>query len=117
MIMSPGCKPRSRYGTSHWHEGCLGCSSTCAHSRRRPHPRKSSPTQCAATRYADRSWGYGVALNLNGSWSWDGGLGSSFWIHPELDLSVIVLTQRLWDSPDLPLVHREIRQAAIDVFT
>jgi CubicO group peptidase (beta-lactamase class C family) len=82
-----------------------------------PHPRKSSPTQCAATRYADRSWGYGVAVNHDGSWGWDGGLGSSFWIHPELDLSVIVLTQRMWDSPDLPLVHREIGQAAIDVFT
>jgi CubicO group peptidase (beta-lactamase class C family) len=67
--------------------------------------------------FAERSWGYGVAVGRDGSWGWDGGLGSSFWIHPELDLSVIVLTQRMWDSPDLPLAHREIRQAAIDVFT
>jgi CubicO group peptidase (beta-lactamase class C family) len=66
--------------------------------------------------FAERSWGYGVAVGLDGSWGWDGGLGTSFWIHPELDLSVIVLTQRMWDSPDLPLAHREIRQAAIDVF-
>lgn len=67
--------------------------------------------------FVERSWGYGVAVGRDGSWGWDGGLGSSFWIQPDLDLSVIVLTQRRWDSPDLPLVHREIRQAAIDVFT
>jgi hypothetical protein len=40
-------------------------------------------------------------------------LGSSFRISPALALTVIVLTQRMWDSPDLPAVHREIRDAAI----
>jgi CubicO group peptidase (beta-lactamase class C family) len=67
--------------------------------------------------FTDRSWGYGVAVGHDGSWGWDGGLGSSFWIHPELDLTVIVLTQRMWESPDLPAAHREIRAAALEVFS
>ena len=67
--------------------------------------------------FFDRSWGYGVAVGHDGSWGWDGGLGSSFWVQPELDLTVIVLTQRMWDTSDLPQVHREIRAAAVESFS
>jgi len=63
--------------------------------------------------FASRSWGLGVGVGRDGSWGWDGGLGSSFWVSPELDLTVIVLTQRRWESPDLPQVHRDIRDAAL----
>lgn len=67
--------------------------------------------------FVERAWGYGVAVGRDGSWGWDGGLGSSFWVNPELDLTVIVLTQRLWESSDLPQVHRDIRAAALATVT
>jgi CubicO group peptidase (beta-lactamase class C family) len=44
--------------------------------------------------------------------AWDGGLGSSFLVDPARDLVVIVLTQRLFDSPTPPAVHTEIQEAA-----
>ena len=40
------------------------------------------------------------------------GLGSSFLVDPVRDLVVIVLTQRLWDSPQPPAVHTELQAAA-----
>jgi CubicO group peptidase (beta-lactamase class C family) len=61
----------------------------------------------------DRSWGYGLAVGTDGARRWGGGFGSSFWISPAPDLAVIVLTQRMRDSSDLPAVHREMRDAAI----
>jgi CubicO group peptidase (beta-lactamase class C family) len=61
----------------------------------------------------DRSWGFGLAVDTDGAYGWYGGLSSSFWISPALGLTVIVLTQRTWGSPDLPAVHREIGDAAI----
>jgi CubicO group peptidase (beta-lactamase class C family) len=44
---------------------------------------------------------------------WDGGLGTSFLVHPERDLTVIVLTQRLFESPQAPAVHTDLRAAAL----
>jgi CubicO group peptidase (beta-lactamase class C family) len=64
--------------------------------------------------FDDRSWGFGMAVGHDGSYGWDGGQGSSFWISPGLDLTVIVLTQRMWDSSDLAAVYREIRAAATE---
>ena len=67
--------------------------------------------------FFERSCGYCVAVGNDGSWGWDGGLGSSFWVQPASDVTVIVLTQRVWDSPDLPRAHQEIREAAMEVFS
>ena len=67
--------------------------------------------------FLEQSWGFGLAVGRDGSWGWDGGLGTSFWVNPGVDLTVIVLTQRLWESPHLPLVHREIRRAALAAVT
>jgi CubicO group peptidase (beta-lactamase class C family) len=43
-----------------------------------------------------RGWGLGTSVVLDGPWAgaigWDGGLGTSFLVHPERDLAVIVLT-------------------------
>jgi CubicO group peptidase (beta-lactamase class C family) len=60
----------------------------------------------------DRSWGYGQAVAASGAYGWDGGLGTTWLVDPQYDLTVIVLTQRLWDSPGLPQVHQDIQAAA-----
>jgi CubicO group peptidase (beta-lactamase class C family) len=59
-----------------------------------------------------RSWGFCQAVYDGGAFGWDGGFGSSWLIDPGRDLTVIVLTQRMWESADLPAVHRDIQAAA-----
>jgi CubicO group peptidase (beta-lactamase class C family) len=64
-----------------------------------------------------RGWGLGTSVVLDGPWAgatgWDGGLGTSFLVHPERDLAVVVLTQRLFDSAQAPAVHRDLQAAAL----
>jgi CubicO group peptidase (beta-lactamase class C family) len=64
-----------------------------------------------------RGWGLGTSVVREGPWAgafgWDGGLGTSFLVHPELDLAVIVLTQRLFDGPQAPAVHTDLQNAAL----
>jgi CubicO group peptidase (beta-lactamase class C family) len=63
--------------------------------------------------FADgRSWGFCQAVNANGSYGWDGGLGSSWLVDPGHDLVVIVLTQRMFDGPQTPQAHQDIQAAA-----
>jgi CubicO group peptidase (beta-lactamase class C family) len=59
-----------------------------------------------------RSWGFCQAVYDGGAFGWDGGLGTSWLADPSQDLAVIVLTQRIFESPDPPQVHRDIRAAA-----
>ncbi|HXW38861.1 MAG TPA: serine hydrolase domain-containing protein, partial [Acidimicrobiales bacterium] len=65
-----------------------------------------------------RGWGYCVAVSTNGpragAYGWDGGLGTSWLVDPVRDLVVIVLTQRMWDNPSLPQVHRDLQRAAYE---
>lgn len=44
---------------------------------------------------------------------WDGGLGTSLLAHPARDLAVIVLTQRLFQTPQPPAVHTDLQAAAL----
>jgi CubicO group peptidase (beta-lactamase class C family) len=64
-----------------------------------------------------RGWGLGTSVVREGPWAgafgWDGGLGTSFLVHPQHDLTVIVLTQRLFDSPQAPAVHTDLQAAAL----
>ncbi len=62
--------------------------------------------------FADRSWGYGQAVYSSGAFGWDGGLGSSWLVDPRRDLTMIVLTQRMFETSDPPPVHRELPAAA-----
>jgi CubicO group peptidase (beta-lactamase class C family) len=62
--------------------------------------------------FAGRSWGFGQAVLDGGAYGWDGGFGSSWLVDPSHDLTVIVLTQRMWESPQPPQVHRDIQAAA-----
>ena len=65
-----------------------------------------------------RGWGLGTSVVRTGPWAgaigWDGGLGSSFLVHPARDLAVIVLTQRLFDTPQATAVHTDLQAAALD---
>jgi CubicO group peptidase (beta-lactamase class C family) len=47
-----------------------------------------------------------------GAFGWDGGFGASWLADPARDLSVIVVTQRMFESPQPPPVHRELQAAA-----
>ena len=53
-----------------------------------------------------RGWGLGTSVVLDGPWAGairlGRGLGTSFLVHPERDLAVIVLTQRLFEGPRRP---------------
>jgi len=62
--------------------------------------------------FDEQSWGFCQAVRSDGAFGWDGGLGTSWLVDPRRDLVVIVLTQRYWESPQLPAVHRDIRAAA-----
>jgi len=58
-----------------------------------------------------RSWGFCQAVYDSGAFGWDGGLGTSWLVDPSHDLTIVVLTQRMFESPDPPQVHRDIQAA------
>jgi CubicO group peptidase (beta-lactamase class C family) len=64
-----------------------------------------------------RGWGLATSVVREGPWAgafgWDGGLGTSFLVHPERDLTAIVLTQRLFDTAQAPAVHTDLQAAAL----
>jgi len=62
--------------------------------------------------FAHQSWSYCQAVRDTGAFGWDGGYGTSWLVDPTRDLIVIVLTQRLFDSPAPPAIHGEIQAAA-----
>jgi CubicO group peptidase (beta-lactamase class C family) len=63
-----------------------------------------------------RSWGLSQSVITEGqragAFGWDGGLGTSWLVDPARDLVVIVLTQRLWETSELPPVHKDLQDAA-----
>jgi CubicO group peptidase (beta-lactamase class C family) len=63
-----------------------------------------------------RSWGFCQSVVTDGphagAYGWDGGFGSSWLVDPAQDLAVIVLTQRMFESPMAPPVHRDLQAAA-----
>jgi CubicO group peptidase (beta-lactamase class C family) len=78
-----------------------------------------SPQQRAAAGsvMADhQSWSFCQAVSVGGphpgAYGWDGGLGTSWLVDPARDLIVIALTQRLFNDPQLPPVHRDLQAAA-----
>ena len=62
--------------------------------------------------FKGRSWSFCQAVHSGGAFGWDGGFGSSWLVDPAHELIVIVLTQRQFESPELPRVHRDIQDAA-----
>ena len=63
-----------------------------------------------------RSWGLCQAVTTEGpragAFGWDGGLGTSWLVDPFRELVVIVLTQRMWETPHPPAVHGDLQDAA-----
>jgi CubicO group peptidase (beta-lactamase class C family) len=60
----------------------------------------------------NRGWGFGLSVftrrdhlyNIPGRFGWDGGYGTSWYSDPKEQLSGILLTQRMMDSPQPPTV-------------
>jgi CubicO group peptidase (beta-lactamase class C family) len=59
-----------------------------------------------------RSWAFGQSVLDRGAYGWDGGLGASWLVDPTCDLTVIVLTQRMFETAQAPAVHHDIQDAA-----
>jgi len=62
--------------------------------------------------FAGRSWSFCQAVADSGAFGWDGGLGTSWLVDPVRDLVVIVLSQRLFETPDAPALHGDVQAAA-----
>jgi len=62
--------------------------------------------------FSGRGWGFCLAVLDNGAFGWDGGFGSSWLVDPAHELTVIVLTQRMFERAEAPKVHRDIQAAA-----
>ena len=62
--------------------------------------------------FKDKSWGFCLAVQDDGSYGWAGGFGATWLMDPARDLTVIVLTQRMFDSSEPPAVHAEFQRAA-----
>jgi CubicO group peptidase (beta-lactamase class C family) len=62
--------------------------------------------------FQSRSWSFCQAVYHGGAFGWDGGFGCSWLVDPVHDLVVIVLTQRAFETAELPRVHRDIQAAA-----
>jgi CubicO group peptidase (beta-lactamase class C family) len=75
-------------------------------------PAQKSHGGLGAQFFSGRSWGFCQAVLDSGAFGWDGGLGSSWLVDPNHDLTVIVLTQRMWETSDPPPVHGDIQAAA-----
>ncbi len=64
----------------------------------------------------DRSWALGQSVVTGGprtgAFGWDGGLGTSWLVDPARDLTVIVLTQRMFERAQAPQVHVDLQAAA-----
>jgi CubicO group peptidase (beta-lactamase class C family) len=63
------------------------------------------------TFFDNKSWGYCQAVYDGGAFGWDGGFGTSWVADPAGDLTIIVMSQRMFDSPELPAAHRDIQSA------
>jgi CubicO group peptidase (beta-lactamase class C family) len=60
----------------------------------------------------DRGWGYGVSVLDDGTYTWEGGFGTTWANVPSQDLTVVVLTQRTANETGMPAVCAEVLTAA-----
>ena len=62
--------------------------------------------------FVGRSWSFGQVVLDSGAFGWDGGFGSSWLTDPAEELTMIVLTQRMFETHQAPAVHGDIQAAA-----
>jgi CubicO group peptidase (beta-lactamase class C family) len=64
-------------------------------------------------------WGYGLAVNVattpegmpEAAYGWNGGRGTSLWMEPRSGRTLILMTQRQFESPDPPSLHKDFWRA------
>jgi CubicO group peptidase (beta-lactamase class C family) len=67
-----------------------------------------------------RGWGFGLSIitkrddlaAVPGRFGWDGGYGTSAYSDPKEDMVAILMTQRVWDSPEAPEVYLDFWTSA-----
>jgi CubicO group peptidase (beta-lactamase class C family) len=64
--------------------------------------------------FKDKSWGFGMAVQNDGSYGWAGGFGSTWLMDPNHDLTVLMLTQRMFAGPEPEPLHTDFQAAAYD---
>jgi CubicO group peptidase (beta-lactamase class C family) len=65
-------------------------------------------------------WGFGMAIitkrddvaAVPGRYGWDGGYGTSWYVDPKEEMVVVLMTQRLWDSPSIPTIYHDFWNSA-----
>jgi CubicO group peptidase (beta-lactamase class C family) len=62
--------------------------------------------------FTAQSWSFCQAVQDDGSFGWNGGLGTTWHVDPGRDLVLIVLTQRMFDGPTMPQLHAAVQAAA-----
>ena len=62
--------------------------------------------------FKDKSWGFGLAVQNDGSYGWAGGFGSTWLMDPGHDLTVLMLTQRMFAGPEPEPLHTDFQAAA-----
>jgi CubicO group peptidase (beta-lactamase class C family) len=62
--------------------------------------------------FTGQSWSFCQAVQDDGSFGWNGGFGTTWDVDPNREVTIIVLTQRMFDSPELPAAHADIKSAA-----
>ena len=68
-------------------------------------------------------WGYGVGVVVGtnpygisrGAYGWNGGFGTSWFNEPAQALTAVLLTQRVFDSPDPAQVHKDFWRVVHEV--
>ncbi len=64
--------------------------------------------------FKDKSWGFGLAVQNDGSYGWAGGFGSTWLMDPAHDLTVLMLTQRMFAGPEPGPLHNDFQAAAYE---
>jgi CubicO group peptidase (beta-lactamase class C family) len=71
--------------------------------------------------FAGVSWGFCTSVVTAGpragAFGWAGGFGTTWLADPGRDLTVVVLTQRMFDGPEPPAVHDALQAAAYEALT
>jgi CubicO group peptidase (beta-lactamase class C family) len=65
-------------------------------------------------------WGYGMSVMAwpstdglhPGAFGWSGGFGTSWYMDAAKGLTTILLTQRVFDGPDPPTLHKDVWAAS-----